>query len=285
MSRSSPRSTARAPPRPRSPARPPCSRRFAPTSAPPTSRACSPDRPVPSAGSFAAGGAGLVDVGASATGEVAASATSLSFGPRASRTLTVRNVSTRRLIVNRSRRAEGARCAAPPRASRRAFGAHSRHRACTCRHRGHARARPARRAAPPRPVDRRADGAARAACSRAQRSTTRASRRPTRHRRCCSCRQAASTRGDGVRIEPVSQLDVLLYTAAGGFVGMLARERDLLPGTYSFGDHRPVAHRLDARARPLPVAPGRLADAWRCSQQADRLLRDRLRLMAALTQA
>jgi hypothetical protein len=41
--------------------------------------------------------------------------------------------------------------------------------------------------------------------------------------------------GGGVRIEPVSQIDVLLYTAAGGFVGRLARERDLLPGTYSFG--------------------------------------------------
>jgi hypothetical protein len=41
--------------------------------------------------------------------------------------------------------------------------------------------------------------------------------------------------GNGVKIEPVSQLDVLLYTAAGGFVGRLARERDLLPGSYSFG--------------------------------------------------
>jgi hypothetical protein len=41
--------------------------------------------------------------------------------------------------------------------------------------------------------------------------------------------------GNGVRIEPVAQIDVLLYTAAGGFIGLLARERDLLPGTYSFG--------------------------------------------------
>jgi hypothetical protein len=38
-----------------------------------------------------------------------------------------------------------------------------------------------------------------------------------------------------VAIEPVLQLDVLLYTAAGGFVGRLVRERDLLPGSYSFG--------------------------------------------------
>src|SRR4029077_15319364 len=41
--------------------------------------------------------------------------------------------------------------------------------------------------------------------------------------------------GNGVRIEPLSQIEVLLYKAAGGFVGLLARERDLLPGTYSFG--------------------------------------------------
>src|SRR5581483_7285764 len=38
-----------------------------------------------------------------------------------------------------------------------------------------------------------------------------------------------------VRIEPVSRLDVLLYTAAGGFRGVMARLRDLLPGAYSFG--------------------------------------------------
>jgi hypothetical protein len=41
--------------------------------------------------------------------------------------------------------------------------------------------------------------------------------------------------GGGVAIEPVRQLDVLLYTAAGGFIGKLASERDLLPGSYSFG--------------------------------------------------
>ena len=41
--------------------------------------------------------------------------------------------------------------------------------------------------------------------------------------------------GGGVQIEPVERLDVLLYTAAGAFVGVLARERDLLPGSYQFG--------------------------------------------------
>src|SRR5205085_10768217 len=42
------------------------------------------------------------------------------------------------------------------------------------------------------------------------------------------------TRG-GLQIEPVERLDVLLYTSAGTFVGLLTRERDLLPGSYQFG--------------------------------------------------
>jgi hypothetical protein len=43
------------------------------------------------------------------------------------------------------------------------------------------------------------------------------------------------TRDHGVQIEAVSRLDVLLYTSAGRFVGVLARLRNLLPGSYSFG--------------------------------------------------
>jgi len=39
----------------------------------------------------------------------------------------------------------------------------------------------------------------------------------------------------GLQIEPVSRLDMELYTASGRFVGVMARLRDLLPGTYSFG--------------------------------------------------
>jgi hypothetical protein len=39
----------------------------------------------------------------------------------------------------------------------------------------------------------------------------------------------------GLQIEPVARLDILLYTAGGQFVGVLARLRDLLPGSYSFG--------------------------------------------------
>jgi hypothetical protein len=39
----------------------------------------------------------------------------------------------------------------------------------------------------------------------------------------------------GVQIEPVSRLDILLYDASGRYLGVLARLRDLLPGAYSFG--------------------------------------------------
>ncbi len=37
-----------------------------------------------------------------------------------------------------------------------------------------------------------------------------------------------------IEIEPVARLDVLLYSSTGTFLGVLARARDLLPGTYSF---------------------------------------------------
>jgi Subtilase family len=41
--------------------------------------------------------------------------------------------------------------------------------------------------------------------------------------------------GDAVEVHPVSRLDVLLYTAGGRFIGLLTRLRDVLPGSYSFG--------------------------------------------------
>jgi hypothetical protein len=59
-------------------------------------------------------------------------------------------------------------------------------------------------------------------------------------------------------VQPLSRLDVLLYTAGGRYLGLLARLRDLLPGTYSFG----ITGRGPTSA---PLAPGgyelRLA-AW-----------------------
>jgi subtilisin family serine protease len=41
--------------------------------------------------------------------------------------------------------------------------------------------------------------------------------------------------GRTLQIEPVGRLDVLLYTAGGRFLGELAKQRDLLPGIYRFG--------------------------------------------------
>jgi len=53
-----------------------------------------------------------------------------------------------------------------------------------------------------------------------------------------------------VQVEPVAKLDVLLYTAGGRYIGLLARLRDLLPGTYSFG--------LTGRGpTSAPLPPGR----------------------------
>ena len=42
-------------------------------------------------------------------------------------------------------------------------------------------------------------------------------------------------RDDGLQIQPVARLDVLLYDSSGRFIGTLARLRNLLPGAYSFG--------------------------------------------------
>jgi hypothetical protein len=48
-------------------------------------------------------------------------------------------------------------------------------------------------------------------------------------------RAGAVSASGGLQIEAVSRLDILLYTATGRYVGVMARLRDLLPGTYSFG--------------------------------------------------
>jgi len=66
----------------------------------------------------------------------------------------------------------------------------------------------------------------------------------------------ALTRDNGLQIEPVSRLDVLLYTSAGRFVGVLARLRNLLPGSYSFGitGRGPTAARLPAGGYELRLA-------------------------------
>jgi hypothetical protein len=71
--------------------------------------------------------------------------------------------------------------------------------------------------------------------------------------------QAGSVVHDhGLQIQPVSRLDILLYTATGRFVGVLARLRDLLPGSYSFG----ITGRGPSSARLTPGAYELRFAAW-----------------------
>ncbi len=57
----------------------------------------------------------------------------------------------------------------------------------------------------------------------------------------------------GVEVRPVARLDVLLYDGSGRFVGVMARLRDLLPGSYSFGitGRGPSSARLPAGSYEL----------------------------------
>ncbi len=63
-------------------------------------------------------------------------------------------------------------------------------------------------------------------------------------------------RDNGLQIQPVARLDVLLYTAAGRYVGVMARLRNLLPGSYSFGitGRGPTSARLAPGAYELRLA-------------------------------
>ena len=63
-------------------------------------------------------------------------------------------------------------------------------------------------------------------------------------------------RDDGLQIEPVRRLDILLYSGSGKFLGVMARLRDLLPGSYSFGitGRGPTSTRLPPGAYELRLA-------------------------------
>jgi subtilisin family serine protease len=60
----------------------------------------------------------------------------------------------------------------------------------------------------------------------------------------------------GLQIQPVSRLDILLYSSSGRFLGVMARLRDLLPGSYSFGltGRGPTSARLPAGSYELRLA-------------------------------
>ncbi len=60
----------------------------------------------------------------------------------------------------------------------------------------------------------------------------------------------------GLQIQAVSRLDILLYSASGRYLGVMARLRDLLPGSYSFGitGRGPTSARLPAGSYELRIA-------------------------------
>ena len=212
-------------------------------------------------------GAGTFRLGASAVGEVAAQPATLGFGiwggPRwhATRTIVVRNVSTRRLRVSVSalarRRLGGAAFQVVPDHLSLRVGRAKKVRVTVTRVRS---ARPDRHRRDPgragrqrdaaRSRGRSASGATRRTCfarvSLSEPSFTPSDTSPAM----LTVQAGAVVRDDGIQIQPVSRLDILLYTASGRFVGVLARLRDLLPGSYSFG----ITGRGPSSA-PLP--PGR----------------------------
>jgi hypothetical protein len=197
-------------------------------------------------------GAGTLRLGASAVGEVAAQPTTLGFGiwagPRwhATRTLVVRNVSTRRLQLSLSAVAEGESEAlslkvVPDRLVLRAGRA--------------VRVQVTVRAAAA-PHAHLVTGAVQIAAAGSEalrvpwalsfkRYSTNLLPRVTLSDssfKASDSKPAVLTvqagnvvRDDGVQIQPVSRLDVLLYSASGRFIGVMARLRNLLPGSYSFG--------------------------------------------------
>ena len=69
-------------------------------------------------------------------------------------------------------------------------------------------------------------------------------------------RAGAVVRDDGTQIVPVRRLDILLYTASGKFLGVMARLNDLLPGSYSFGitGRGPTSARLKPGSYELRLA-------------------------------
>jgi hypothetical protein len=73
---------------------------------------------------------------------------------------------------------------------------------------------------------------------------------------------AVGSSGGAAQVRPVARLDVLLYDASGHFLGVMARLRDLLPGSYSFGitgrgpnSIRLIRGRYELRLAAWPTIP------------------------------
>jgi hypothetical protein len=198
-------------------------------------------------------GNGAVDVGASAAAELAASATSISLGAshgqvwRVTRTFTIRNVSTRRLVVRLApvvpaQAAKAVRLTVKPKRVALRVGQQRRITVSM-------------RASRPR-LDRTLTGVVRITPVGSQTLRVpwaivlprpgvslvpRAWIEPATFKPSDTSFAILRVRAGrvlvagGVQILPVERLDVLLYRSNGRFVGRLARQRDLLPGTYAFG--------------------------------------------------
>jgi subtilisin family serine protease len=208
-----------------------------------------------------AGGAGIVDVGAAAAGELTASLTTLGLRPGQRATVTVRNVTSRRLVVTASTpdlAVVPAHVAIKPGRSARVRV----HADVPDGSAGFLELRPAGGqplripwivAAPPSALD-----------LLPQATIDESSFAPSDETPAVLDVQAGRVlRRGGLQVVPVGRLDVSLYTAAGAFVGVLARERDLLPGSYQFGitGRSPTGARLrpgryELRLVAWPTTPG-----------------------------
>ena len=220
-----------------------------------------------------AAGTGTFRLGVSAVGEVAAQPTTLGFGiwqgPRwhATRTLVVRNVSTRRLQLSISAVAGGESEAL-------AFRVVPNH--LVLRVGRAARVQVSVRAAVA-PTARMVSGVVQIAPSGSEVlrvpwalgfervpdtllgrvAIDRASFPASDTNPAILSVQAGSLVHDnGLQIQAVSRLDILLYSASGRYLGVMARLRDLLPGSYSFGitGRGPTSARLPAGSYELRVA-------------------------------
>jgi subtilisin family serine protease len=181
----------------------------------------------------AAGGSGIVDVGASAAGELTASLTSLALRPGQHATLTLHNVSSRRLVVTASdpnlRIVPGIVKIGVGRSARLRIRSEAQLGSGGFLELQPAGGQPLRLAwAVPTPPP--------AGTLLPQAALDDTSFAPSDETPAVLSVQAGRvyTRG-GLQVEPVARLDVLLYTGAGAFIGVLGRERDLLPGSYEFG--------------------------------------------------
>ena len=226
------------------------------------------------------GGAPAVDVGAgtfrlgiSAVGEVAAQPSTLGFGiwegPRwhATRTVTVRNVSTRRLRLSLSAvvdgESEAVRFKVVPDGLVLGIGRSARVQVTVT--------------APAAPRARLLTGVLQIAAAGSETlhvpwalsfrrysanlvprvTISDRSFKPSDTNPAVLTVQAGSlVRDYGLQIQPVSRLDVLLYTGSGRYVGVMARLRNLLPGSYSFGitGRGPTSARLAAGSYELRLA-------------------------------